>query len=187
MKKCYLILGVLALGMNVGMFSLNANANESSHILGGSLGYGSQELKAKSGDYDAGDSFTSDIYYRYMLNEHFGIEAGYFAGTGGVVSVFSEAIGDIKNLSYQGVRGAVYGEYALSSGNSLYAKVGTGYSKVSYEVGQQDKDSNDMGFYGAAGWQYRFKSGLGLNVEYQYVPMDELQVQGVSLGMSYRF
>jgi len=81
----------------------------------------------------------------------------------------------------------VYGEYALSSGNSLYAKVGTAYSKVSYEVGQQDKDSNDMGFYGAAGWQYRFKSGLGLNLEYQYVPMDELQVQGVSLGMSYRF
>nr|WP_237703903.1 porin family protein [Shewanella sp. HN-41] len=173
--------------MNMGMFSLNADASESPHILGGSLGYGSQELKAKSGDYDAGDSFTSDLYYRYMLNEHFGIEAGYFAGTGGVVSAFVDIIGDIKNLSYKGVRGAVYGEYALSSGNSLYAKVGTAYSQVSYEVGDQERDSNDMGFYGATGWQYRFKSGLGLNFEYQYVPMDELQLQGVSFGMSYRF
>lgn len=186
MRKCYL-LGVLALGMNVGMLSLNADASESPHILGGSLGYGSQEFETKTGKYDAGDTVNGDLYYRYMLNENVGFEAGYLAGSGGMVSAMVSTISEIKNLSYNGVRTTVYGEYALSSGNSLYAKLGAAYTQVSYEINKQDMDSDDVGFYGAVGWQYRFKSGFGLNLDYQYIPMKELELQGINFGVSYRF
>jgi len=178
---------LLSFALLAGAIVGEANASDSSHVLGGSLGYGAQEFETKNGKYDAGDSFTSDLYYRYMLNEHWGLEAGYLAGSGGVVSALVSAISDIKDLSYQGVRTTVYGEYALSRGNSLYAKLGAAYTKVSYEMDKQEMDSDDVGFYGALGWQYRFRSGFGLNLEYQYVPMKELELQGVNFGISYRF
>ncbi len=75
----------------------------------------------------------------------------------------------------------------MSRGNSLYAKLGAAYTQVSYEMDKQEMDSNDVGFYGAVGWQYRFKSGFGLNLEYEYLPMKELELQGINFGMSYRF
>ncbi|ESE39385.1 porin family protein [Shewanella decolorationis] len=178
---------LLSFALLAGSVVGKAHAGDSPHLLGGSLGYGTQEFETKSGKYDAGDTFTSDLYYRYMLNEHWGLEAGYLAGSGGVVSALVSAISDIKDLSYQGVRTTVYGEYALSRGNSLYAKLGAAYTKVSYEMDKQEMDSDDVGFYGAVGWQYRFRSGFGLNLEYQYVPMKELELQGVNFGMSYRF
>lgn len=90
-------------------------------------------------------------------------------------------------MSHNGVRTTAYGEYALSRGNSLYAKLGAAYTQVSYEMDKQEMDSNDVGFYGAVGWQYRFKSGFGLNLEYEYLPMKELELQGINFGMSYRF
>lgn len=177
----------VGLMMASGLMSSNALAGDSAHILGGSLGYGTQEFETKNGKYDAGDTLTSDLYYRYMLNEHFGFEAGYLAGSGGVASALVSVISEIKDLRYQGVRTAAYGEYALSRGNSLYAKLGAAYTQVSYEIDKQDMDSDDVGFYGAAGWQYRFKSGFGLNLEYQYIPMKELELQGINFGISYRF
>lgn len=185
----YLTIKTWFLSLSVCAFLVGANANavESSHVLGGSIGYGTQEFETKSGKYDAGDTITGDLYYRYMLNEHFGLEAGYLAGSGGVASALVSAISDIKDLRYQGVRTTAYGEYALSRGNSLYAKLGAAYTKVSYEFEKQEMDSDDVGFYGAVGWQYRFRSGFGLNLEYQYVPMKELELQGINFGMSYRF
>lgn len=69
----------------------------------------------------------------------------------------------------------------------MYAKLGVAYTQVSYEVDKQDRDSDDIGFYGAVGWQYRFKSGFGLNLEYQYIPMKELELQGINVGISYKF
>ncbi|WP_330130914.1 porin family protein [Shewanella xiamenensis] len=186
MKYLKINVCVLFLALCAG-FAGNANATDSPHLLGGSLGYGTQEFETKSGKYDAGDTFTGDLYYRYMLNEYFGFEAGYLAGSGGVASALVSAISDIKDLDYQGVRATAYGEYALSRGNSLYAKLGAAYTKVSYEFEKQEMDSDDVGFYGAIGWQYRFRSGFGLNLEYQYVPMKELELQGVNFGISYRF
>ncbi|WAL78222.1 porin family protein [Shewanella sp. DAU305] len=187
MSKLSLISIVVGLTMASSIISTYAFAGDSAHILGGSLGYGTQEFETNSGKYDAGDTFTSDLYYRYMLNENFGFEAGYLMGTGGVASALISGISEIKDLHYQGIRTTAYGEYALSRGNSLYAKLGAAYTKVSYEMDKQEMDSDDVGFYGAVGWQYRFRSGFGLNLEYQYVPMKELELQGVNFGVSYRF
>lgn len=179
---------VVLLGLGAGTLSSNATANDATHhLVGASLGYGAQEFETKNGKYDAGDTVTVDLYYRYMLNEHFGVEAGYLAGSGGVASALVEAFSEIKDLSYQGGRIAAYGEYPLSRGNSLYAKLGAAYTQVSYEMDKQDRDSDDIGFYGAVGWQYRFKSGFGLNLEYQYIPMKELELQGINVGISYKF
>lgn len=187
MPKLSLISFIVGLTLASSIMSTNAFAGGSAHILGGSLGYGSQEFETKNGKYDAGDTLSGDLYYRYMLNEHFGVEAGYLAGSGGVASALVSIISEIKNLSYNGVRTTAYGEYALSRGNSLYAKLGAAYTQVSYEMDKQEMDSNDVGFYGAVGWQYRFKSGFGLNLEYEYLPMKELELQGINFGMSYRF
>ncbi|EGT3628084.1 porin family protein [Shewanella sp.] len=187
MPKLSLISFIVGLTMASSLMSTSVFAGDSAHILGGSLGFGTQEFETNSGKYDAGDTFTSDLYYRYMLNEHFGLEVGYLAGTGGIVSVMVDLVSEVKDLSYQGVRTTAYGQYALSRGNSLYAKLGAAYTKVSYEMDKQEMDSDDVGFYGAVGWQYRFRSGFGLNLEYQYVPMKELELQGVNFGVSYRF
>ena len=172
-----------------------AYAGESDHIIGGSVGYGSQDFESNDGkEFGAGDSFSSDIYYRYMLNEHFGLEAGVMSGTGGIVSAISGVFTSVDNISYKGFRGAVYGQVPLSESNHLYAKVGMSANQLDYdfrgvfssdEVKSIESSGND--FYGAVGWEVRFQSGLGLNLEYQYVPVQELQVHSFNFGMSYRF
>lgn len=117
------------------LMSTGVSAGESAHIVGGSLGYGTQDFESKntnSVSVNAGDSVSTDLYYRYMLNHYFGVEAGFISGTGGVISAFTDSIFDVKDLSYQGIRGVVYGQYPLSQSNSFYAKVGASYHEVSY-------------------------------------------------------
>lgn len=168
--------------------SFSVFASDTNHILGGNIGYGTQEFESKNGqNIDAGDTFTADVYYRYMLNDSFGIEAGLMSGTGGVVDALLDVITDVKDLSYKGIRSAVFAQYSLSQGNSLYAKAGATYHELSYTVDSNNIDDKDSGLYGALGWQYRFLNGFGLNAEYQYIPMQKLEVNSFSVGLSYRF
>ncbi|GIU28686.1 porin family protein [Shewanella sp. MBTL60-007] len=178
----------------VGLLSCNAVAAESPHILGGSVGYGFQDLeKSESHSSSGGDNFVADIYYRYMWHDNLGMEAGYFAGSGGVASIFTGIISSISNIEYSGYRAALYGEYMLSASNRLYAKVGASANELSYDVGRWGSDevshieTNGTDIYAAIGWGLRFNSGVGINIEYQYVPVQTLEVQNLNIGMSYRF
>ena len=177
-----------------GLLSCNAIATEAPHIFGVSAGYGFQDLEQSDNhDSSAGDNFVVDIYYRYMWHENVGLEAGYFTGSGGVASIFTGVITRINNIEYSGYRAALYGEYMLSDSNRLYAKLGASANELSYHVGNWGSDKvnyfEDDGtdVYAAVGWGIRFNSGLGMNVEYQYVPVQALEVQNLNIGLSYRF
>ena len=177
------------------ILSFGAMAGESNHIIGGNIGYGSQDFEADSGDkFGGGDSVGVDAYYRYMLNDNFGLEGSIFSGSGGIASAFTGLISTVDNISYQGVRAAIYGQIPLSESNSLYAKLGASANQLNYDVSgifgsgtTESIETDGTDFYGAVGWGIRFQSGLGLNLEYQYVPIQELIVQNFSIGMSYQF
>ena len=170
------------------MMSLN-------HIIGGNVGYGSQDFEVDNSDkYGGGDSVGIDAYYRYMLNDNFGIEGSLFSGSGCVVSVFTGIFSTADNIRYKGVRAAIYGQVSLSESNSLYAKLGASANQLNYDISGgfgsdtiESIETDGTDFYGAVGWGVRFQSGLGLNLEYQYVPIQALVVQNFSIGMSYRF
>ncbi len=187
MKRLLLVIGSL--------LSVGAYAGDSNHIVGGSLGYGVQDFESKSGqETGGGDSFAIDAYYRYMFNENFGIETGIFRGTGGVVTALTGLFSEVDNISYKGVRGAFYGQLPLSESNHLYAKVGASANRLNYDVSRvfssdviKNVETSGSDFYGAVGWGVRFQSGIGINIEYQYVPIQELKVQNFNIGMSYRF
>lgn len=187
MKRLLLVIGSL--------LSMGAYADDSNHIVGGSLGYGFQDFESGTGqETGGGDSFAIDAYYRYMFNEHFGIETGLFGGTGGLASAFVGMFTEVDNISYKGVRAAIYGQIPLSDSNRLYAKLGASANRLSYDVSRafssdviKDVETSGSDFYGAVGWGVRFQSGIGMNIEYQYVPIQELKVQNFNIGMSYRF
>ena len=177
------------------ILSFGAMAGESNHIIGGNIGYGGQDFEADNGEkYGGGDSVGIDVYYRYMLNDNFGLEGSIFSDSGGIASAFTGLISTVDNISYKGVRAAIYGQIPLSESNSLYAKLGASANELNYDVSgvfgsgtTESIETDGTDFYGAVGWGIRFQSGLGLNLEYQYVPIQELIVQNFSIGMSYRF
>lgn len=177
------------------MLSFGAVAGEYKHIVGGNIGYGSQEFQAGDGDkFGGGDGGGIDAYYRYMLNDNFGLEGSVFSGSGGIISALTGMFTTVDNISYKGVRAAIYGQYSLSESNSLYAKLGASANQLNYDVSgvfgsgtTESIETDGTDFYGVLGWGIRFQSGLGLNLEYQYVPIQEVIVQNFSIGLSYQF
>ncbi|AZQ11433.1 porin family protein [Shewanella khirikhana] len=178
----------VAVGLISSLMLGSAVAGESPHLLGGSLGYGAKEFESKDGQlYDGGDGVTWDIWYRYMLNDYWGLELGYAGVDGGIMSALIDTISEVRDLSYSGGRVSVLGQYPIYRGGSLYAKAGYGVHQVDYEYQKLRQDENDQGFVGALGYQHRFRSGFGLHAEYQYTPMEKLSVTSFNLGLSWQF
>ncbi|MDR8522848.1 porin family protein [Shewanella fidelis] len=176
-----------------GLLSCNAMAVQGDHIMGANVGFGHQDFEGSSSDSStSGDNMMYDIYYRYMWQDNFGVEAGYLSGSGGIVSAFVGIIAKVNNIEYNGFRTALYGEYMLSPSNRLYAKLGASANELSYDLEASNNNvksisDRDVDLFSAVGWGIRFNSGLGMNIEYQYIPIQQLTVQNLSIGMSYRF
>ncbi|MGS0683003.1 outer membrane beta-barrel protein [Shewanella sp. 125m-7] len=47
--------------------------------------------------------------------------------------------------------------------------------------------SHGSDIFMALGWGMDFKSGIGVTAEYQYIPIQEMTVNQVSVGFNYRF
>ncbi|MCL1050971.1 porin family protein [Shewanella abyssi] len=177
-----------------GLLSCNTMATQGDHIVGGTVGYGFNDLDGIENYSSEGDNFVYDIYYRHMWHDNFGVEAGYFSGDAGLGTVLTSIFTGIKNVEYSGYRLTLHGEYILSDRNRLYAKLGASANELSYERGSifgSDEISlsneNNVDLYTAVGWEVRFHSGFGMNIEYQYIPIDELTAQNVNFGISYQF
>ena len=165
-----------------------AQAAGSPHTIGVGVGYGKLDFESKSkNSYDDGDGVVWDLWYRYQLTEHWGAELGYLDGDSGLIDAILDGISDIHDLRYKGARASIYGVYPLYKHGGLYAKVGYGVFDVKYTFNKQNQSDNDNGFVGALGFEHRFTSGFGLNVEYLYIPLDHITVQSAILGMSWRF
>ena len=178
-----------------GLLSCSTMAAQGEHVVGGSVGYGFNDFDGISDDDSSdGDNFVYDIYYRYMWHDNFGIEAGYFAGDAGLGSALTSVFNGIKNIEYSGFRTALYGQYQLSERNRLYAKLGVSANELSYDKGRPfssgeftHESDNSQDLYTAVGWEVRFHSGFGMNIEYQYIPIQELTAQNLNFGISYQF
>lgn len=183
------ILSLLVAGLLCG----DAMAAQGDHIMGANVGYGSQDFEGITSDSStSGDNVMYDIYYRYMWHDNLGVEVGYLSGSGGIMSAFVGIITKVNSIEYKGFRTALYGEYMLSQSNRLYAKLGASANELSYDLeggngGVRSLSDNGVDLYTAVGWGIRFNSDLGMNIEYQYIPIQELTVQNVSIGISYRF
>ena len=178
-----------------GLLSCGAMAAQGEHVVGGSVGYGFNDFDGLADDDSGdGDNFVYDIYYRYMWHDNFGIEAGYFAGDAGIASAFTSIFTGIKNVEYSGFRATLYGQYMLSERNRLYAKLGVSANELSYDQGRPfssgeftHESESDQDLYTAVGWEVRFHSGFGMNIEYQYIPVQQLTAQNLNFGISYQF
>lgn len=181
-------LSVMSTLIAMGLASAEVKAEASLHITGVNLGYGTQEYESRDGErWDAGDGFKYDIWYRYMLTSHWGVELSYGQGTGGAYSAMFDILSDVRELEYSNYRAALYGQYNFSRGNSVYAKAGMAFSDITYDLDDSRIKEDAEGFFGAVGWQHRFHSGFGLGVEYQYTDLKQLEVQSINIAFSWQF
>ncbi len=170
--------------LSLTLLSQAAVAND--NIIGGSIGYGAQNFKLK---YDAndGDTVPFDVYYRHMLSDYMGVEAGYTRSSDGILSDFASILSTAYVSSYGGPRLSLYGQYPLSHGNSLYAKVGVAYHDVAYTVKDVKHHESKVGGDLQVGWEKRFHNGMGINVGYQFAHSSILTMNNLYVGTSYRF
>lgn len=165
------------------------------HVIGTGVGIGLQDFESVDGEeIGVSDGINTELFYRYMLSEHFGIEAATYAGTGGVLSTLGGVLFDVRDMRYTGVRASAYSHVYLSQANKLFAKVGVTQSHIKYKITNiwnqepsREVSSHGSDMFVAVGWGMDFKSGVGVTAEYQYLPIQEMRVNNFSVGVNYRF
>lgn len=178
-----------------------AETQMSPHSMGVAMGGGSAKFKDSKEDGNGVGHLY--LYYHYSLTEQFGVEAGIVGGTESsnwdckkIDRDNFECSNDRKpifgigadDLEYSNLVIAGTAKFPLSERNSIYGKLGLQY--FDYEIsGDKTKlaDDSGVGLYLEAGWQYRWDSGWGMNVGLKHLPMDDLKVGGLDVGVSYRF
>ncbi|MBQ4892304.1 porin family protein [Shewanella sp. MMG014] len=164
-------------------------AAQKAHVVGTSIGAGLQELELKNIDSTlTSDSIGYEVYYRYFFHDKFGVEAAYISGGNFWIGDFSKA----SNIKYNNFRIALYGEYTLSNINHLYAKLGVSANKLNYKLKDENGNVKHVSDSGAdlsatLGWELRIESGFGINIEYNFLPVQKLTAQNLNIGISYRF
>lgn len=177
--KAYIFIGCITL------LSFHANAHH--FTLGTNIGYGGHDFELSSKEFSGGDEFTNDYYARYQINSFFGVEIGYMTGVGGIGSVLVDAISEIKDIEYNGVRITSYGKLSLSKHSNIYGKLGFISQDVTYTFNGNKESDRSNGAFIAVGIAYQFSSGFGTNIEFQDVETDALDLKTLTIGISYAF
>lgn len=179
-----------------------ANTPAKQHSFGGHIASGSIEFNNVSADGDG----VVQVYgfYNYAFTENLSLEVGLNIGadvddwecyedrhddwhcsTNNNDSLFGL---DVDQVEYSNLVTAIKGVVPLSARNSLYAKVGAQF--YDYELSRHNRtlfDDNGVGLYLAAGWQYAWDMGIGMNVGLEKYDMGDLDSAAFNVGMSYRF
>lgn len=175
--------------------------DNSVHTVGVQVGGGGLEYKNK--DTDGTGLATSYLYYNYKLMSNYYVELGLLGGAdvdwncdevAGEWECFSD--NDIKNdfdldadkLDMNALVIALKSDLSLSKRNRLYGKVGVSY--YDYDIDLKDDkavDENGIGFMLEGGWEYRWDTGIGMNVGLQYQKMGDLNSNSLNIGISYSF
>jgi hypothetical protein len=179
-----------------------ANTLANPHSFGGHIAAGELEFR----DSKASDNSVAQVYafYNYALTEQFSLEAGLNIGldidnwdcyedtyddwhctTRNNKSMFGLGVDEVE---YSNIVAAVKGIVPLSKRNSLYAKLGANY--YDYELSRNHRtlySDTGLGLYVAAGWQYEWDSGIGMNVGLEKYQMGSLDSLTSNIGISYRF
>jgi len=169
------------------LITMSAMANADDNVLGGTLGYGTQEFNFKNHTANDGDNFTYDLYYRRMMTKNIGVDAGYVDSIGGIFSGITGTFTELNVTEFSGPRLSLYGQYPLNSSNALYTKLGASYYQVDYTLNKVDKSEREVGVDLQLGWEIVFNSGIGINLGYQYGKNSILEMNNVYVGASYHF
>jgi len=90
---------------------------------------------------------------------------------------------EFENLVFAGKA-----QYELSQRNSLYVKLGIQFYDYKIKRGSSVLiDEAGSGIYAAAGWQYRWDSGIGMDVGLSLMKMGDLRATGTTIGINYAF
>lgn len=172
------------------------------HSFGGHVGFGGIEYKNSS--YDGDGVVQVYGFYNYAFTDQLSLEVGVNIGadvddwdcyedrnddwhcsTNNEQSLFGLEVDEVE---YTNLVTAIKGVVPLSTRNSLYAKVGAQF--YDYELNRSNRtlfDDNGVGLYLAAGWQYEWDMGIGMNVGLEKYDMGDLDSSVLNVGMSYRF
>jgi hypothetical protein len=172
------------------------------HSFGVSIASGGIEFNNSSYDGDG----VAQVYgfYNYAFTENFSLEAGLNIGadvddwecyedrdddwhcsTNNEDSLFGLGVDEIE---YTNLVAAIKGVVPLSQRNSLYGKIGAQF--YDYELSRHNRavfKDDGVGLYLAAGWQYEWDMGIGMNVGLEKYDMDDLESTVLSIGINYNF
>lgn len=186
------------------VFSISSFAGplDKPHSFGAQIGAGGLEFKNSRYDGDG----VAHVYgfYNYAYTENLSLEVGLNIGAdvdnfecyednhddwhcsrNNNDSLFGLGVDEVE---YSNLVAAVKGILPLSKRSSLYGKVGAQF--YDYELSRHNRilyDDSGVGLYLAAGWQYEWDRGIGMNVGFERYDMRDLESNVLSIGMSYHF
>ena len=197
------LMTLLVAGLSGQAFSTEVTQNTSSklHSFGGPLAVGGVEYVISNN----GDDGVVQLYgfYNYAFSQHFSLELGLNIGADiddwdcyetynddWHCSTNNDSLFglDVDEVEYSNLVVAVKGTLPLSQRNSLYGKIGAHY--YDYDINRNNRtiiNDSDIGVYLAAGWQYRWDMGLGMNAGYEAYDMGDLETFTLNVGISYQF
>ena len=192
---------LLALGAAYPLY-VSADNPSKPQSFGVQVGVGGIEFRGSSYDGDG----ISQVYgfYNYAFTENFIVEVGLNVGadiddwdcyedenddwhcsTNNDDSLFGL---DVDEVEYFNSVAAVKGVIPVAEHNSLYGKIGAHY--YDYEISRRNRtvyDDTGIGLYLAAGWQYKWDMGIGMNAGIETYDMDELDSTTLNVGINYSF
>ena len=183
------------------LLSAYSNAQDRPHTYGLVTGAASGEYKNSNKD---GDGFAQAyLFYNYQIMDNFSVELAYNAAIELDSWECNETSDDrwtcgtndkpmfgllANEMELNGFVVAIKGEAPLSKRNSLYAKLGAQYYDYTFTRNNNFVEGESgTGVFFEAGWQYRWNSGIGMNVGLRYQDMGELTLKSPNVGISYSF
>ena len=196
------LLTVLSTAVNYQVFSAEVTQESplKQHSFGVQLAAGGIEYKNSNNDEGTVQLYS---YYNYAFSQNFSLELGVNFGTDVEDWECHETYNDnwhcstnnnslfglnADEVEYSNLVVAIKGLLPLSQRNSLYAKIGAQY--YDYDINRGNKSivhDSDIGLYLAAGWQYQWDMGLGMNAGYEAFDMGDLETFTLNVGINYKF
>lgn len=176
--------------------------DNSQHSVGLTLSGGAAEYKSSSKDGDG----IAELYahYNYAFSPQVSLELGVASAVDiddwkckeqkdqdkWVCSKQEQSLfgTGADKLTYTNAVAAIKGYLPLTDRQGIYAKLGAQYYDYELKRGAHRFDSESgIGALASAGWQYRWNTGLGLDVGLTYKKMAALKVLNTGVGISYSF
>jgi len=185
----------------IALISASVSATEKSkHSVGFQLGAGGLEYQNK--DTDNEGLASSYFFYNYQFSTLYSFEVGISgaediddwncdADQGGDWECFSDGskfdlLAD--DFDYSAIVIALKSDLSLSKRNSLYGKIGMVLYDYDMELLNNKTIKDDgAGYLLEGGWSYRWDSGVGMNVGWQYQDAGDLEFTALNLGINYVF
>lgn len=183
-------------------FSLNTwsdtsdrySIDQGQHSIGIGGGFGS--INGNLADSVDNNQGVWTLYYNYALDPTYSLEVAYTSGDTDnslciLCGIFDDGT-EVNNQKYDTFIVSGRGTVPVSERWYLFSKVGLNrYDSRAYTRHEgrntYQPSENGIGFYAAAGLEFRAHNGFGFNVEYHYLDMGEIDSSAGMINLSYRY